>query len=343
MAAEIISTCELPKDSENRLSPTLPQFGYGKIIMWTLAFQLAWSWNSLKNIVIQGSLPGPDDFMRLMQVRSLLAGQSWFDSTAYRMLTPAGADIHWSRLIDAPIASLIYLLSPIFGQQLAERLTVIIWPTLLLVLTVIIITKICDSLFSKYNRLLPLFFTVLCVSSLAQFLPGRIDHHNVQILLYAAILWCLVNWQKPLANVLAGLIIPLSISIGLDVLAFFVLFMAWFGLEWVIGFDKDGKALRRFALALAVATLLFYPLNIAPSQWFSANCDANSMVYVSAQISIAAAMMVMSFASPFLNANSTPNDSGNPAGSGNGTRNALWSYTIFNLSPMYRRSLCWGQ
>ena len=85
---------------------------FGKIIFWTLAFQLAWNWNSLKNIFTQGTLQGPDDFMRLVQVRALLSGQPWYDLTAYRMFLPSGADIHWSRLIDAPLAGLIYTLSP---------------------------------------------------------------------------------------------------------------------------------------------------------------------------------------------------------------------------------------
>jgi len=160
-------------------------------------------------------------------------------------------------------------------------------------------------LFSRYNRLLPVFFTVLCVSSLTQFLPGRIDHHNVQILLYVGLLWCLVNWQKPHANIIAGLIIPLSISIGLDVLAFFILLMAWFGMEWAFGFDKNGKSLRRFALSLAIATVVLYPINISPSQWFAAHCDANSLVFLSAQLMIAFSMLVMSASSSLLSGGTT--------------------------------------
>ncbi len=278
-----------------------PHFGFGKIIMWTLLFQLAWSWNTLKNIIQQGEMPGPDDFMRLNQVRSLLDGQSWYDSIAYRMLPPAGADIHWSRIIDGPIAALITLLSPLFGQQLAERITTILWPTILLVLTILVITKICDSLFTRYNRLLPVLFTVLCVSSLEQFVPGRIDHHNVQILIYVSLLWCLVNWQSPNANIFAGLLIPLSISIGLDVMLFIILFMAWFGIQWVLDIDKSGKSLRRFAGALFAFALLLYPLNIAPSQWLVAQCDANSPVYLLALLLISSAMLIMSTAGNKLN------------------------------------------
>jgi len=289
-----------PKFSQNKNQAAAPQYGFGKIIMWTILFQLAWSWGSLKMIITQGLMQGPDDFMRLYQVRSFLSGQAWFDTTAYRMLQPAGADIHWSRLVDVPIAGLIYFFNLMFDQQMAERITTIVWPTILLVATVLVITKICDSLFSNYNRLLPVFFTVLCISSLAQFVPGRIDHHNVQILLYAGILWCLVNWEKPTANILAGIIIPFSISIGLDVFIFFILFMAWFGMEWVLGSDQKGVALRRFSLVLAIATLVFYPINIAPANWFDVYCDANSIVFFTAQMLIAGSMLVMSYVSPFL-------------------------------------------
>ena len=156
-------------------------------------------------IVGEGRLPGPDDFMRLIQVRGLIAGQGWFETTAMRMLPPAGADIHWSRLIDAPLAGLIQLLTPVLGVSLAERVTTIIWPSLLLVATALVIAAICERLFDRANRLLAVFFTVLCVSALAQYVPGRIDHHNVQILLFTCMLWAVVNWDRAIANVTAGL------------------------------------------------------------------------------------------------------------------------------------------
>jgi hypothetical protein len=41
--------------------------------------------------------------MRLVEVRDLIAGQGWFDLTQHR-LDPPGVSIHWSRVIDAPLA-----------------------------------------------------------------------------------------------------------------------------------------------------------------------------------------------------------------------------------------------
>ena len=79
--------------------------------------------------------------------------------------------------------------------------------------------------------------------------------------------------------------------------------MAWFALEWVFGLDKNGKALGRFGLGLAVATLLLYAINMDMNDWFVARCDANSALYVSAQLMIAVSMLIMSTASPYLSAN----------------------------------------
>ena len=45
-----------------------------------------------------------DDNMRIMQVRALLNGQGWYDLRQYRLNPPTGANIHWSRLVDLPIA-----------------------------------------------------------------------------------------------------------------------------------------------------------------------------------------------------------------------------------------------
>ena len=51
------------------------------------------------------ALGDTDDNMRIMQVRALLHGQGWYDLRQYRLDPPWGANIHWSRLVDLPIAA----------------------------------------------------------------------------------------------------------------------------------------------------------------------------------------------------------------------------------------------
>ena len=83
---------------------------------------------------IYGGMPlvnDTDDAMRLVEVRDLLAGQGWYDLTQHRLDAPYGASMHWSRLIDAPIAGLILLLRPLLGVG-AETAAAYVWPLLML-------------------------------------------------------------------------------------------------------------------------------------------------------------------------------------------------------------------
>src|SRR3546814_17885786 len=76
--------------------------------------------------------PADTDYaMRMAQVRDLLAGQGWWDLAQYRV-NPAGGGVlmHWSRIVDAPLAAGILLLKPLVGQAMAERIVMALWPPL---------------------------------------------------------------------------------------------------------------------------------------------------------------------------------------------------------------------
>ena len=98
------------------------------LLVW-LSF-CAWfiydGWNQIRWF----GLGDTDDNMRIMQVRGLLHGQGWYDLRNYRLNPPFGANIHWSRLVDLPIAGLILGLRPFLGGAAAERWAVSIAPLL---------------------------------------------------------------------------------------------------------------------------------------------------------------------------------------------------------------------
>ena len=63
-----------------------------------------------------------DGAMRLAgALRDLLAGQSWFDAAQHRMDVPFGLAMHWSRLVDAPLAAIVLALRPFVGAHAAEN------------------------------------------------------------------------------------------------------------------------------------------------------------------------------------------------------------------------------
>jgi hypothetical protein len=263
-----------------------------KIVLWTVLFQLAWFWRKIPLLMGEGAMPDTDDFQRLAQVRSWMAGQGWFDLVNHRMDPPTGADMHWSRLVDIPIAALTAFFDLFASTLVAERLTAIVWPTTLLVLTVLVVLAICRRLDPKANPLLALLFTVTCITALTEFMPGRIDHHGLQILLFCLMLLGLVA-ASARGALLTGAAIAASVSIGLDAIFIIAFLLGWAVIEWIAGKDGDGRRLTAMATGLAGAAIPLFLINIAPSQWLAPRCDANSAFYVAALLLAAASYVLL--------------------------------------------------
>lgn len=75
-----------------------------------------------RTLLVQGD---NDDIMRWMSVKAWLAGQSWFDMTQYRVEPPEGLSMHWSRYLDAALASFYSLLALALSPEAAERWTLV--------------------------------------------------------------------------------------------------------------------------------------------------------------------------------------------------------------------------
>ncbi|MCG6857050.1 MAG: hypothetical protein LJE67_03195 [Salaquimonas sp.] len=282
-------------------APASVDASWQRIVAWTLLFQLAWYWRKLPVIFNEGALPDTDDFVRLMEVRNWMGGQGWYDLFQHRMDPPFGADIHWSRLVDLPIAGLIYLFNLFTDTVTAERLASMVWPTVLLVLTVLVVTAICRALADRFNPLLAVLFTVMCFTALTEFQPGRLDHHGVQILLFCLALLGIVRGGTWWGHMLAGAAMAASISVGLDAILLIVAMLGWLGIEWALARDPEGRGLLRTAAGLVLAAVSLYVLNFPPSQWLAARCDANSLVYFGALMGIAGAFTLLALGSPKMN------------------------------------------
>ncbi|MEO6841788.1 MAG: hypothetical protein ABI192_13595 [Bradyrhizobium sp.] len=198
-----------------------------------------------------------DDAMRLVEVRDLINGQGWFDLQQYR-LNPPGVLMHWSRVIDFPLAISILTLKPLVGMYRAESVTLFAWPLLLFGVGLASILAIArrmsyDALTSQVGALI---LAMLAKPALVHFRPGAIDHHNAQIdLLLILILFTLQIERSAFKAALAGLAASLSLAIGVEMLPpIAAICVAVAGL-----FVWRGAAVARqvaaFAIALAASSL----------------------------------------------------------------------------------------
>jgi hypothetical protein len=238
-------------------------------------------------------LADTDDAMRLVVVRDLLGGQGWYDNIQHRMNTPLGAEMHWSRLADLPLAGLVLLLRPFLGT-LAETVAAFALPLLLLLPLLWLSARIAIALAGREAVLPALILPALSLSVLGEFTPGRIDHHSMQILLLLTMLWCAIEaLSRPRFALGAGLAAATATAIGIEGLPGVAAVVLAFGLMWVVRPER-ADALRLFGGGLGGGTVLHALVALPPDRWLVPACDALSLTYVVAAGAVGAAFVILS-------------------------------------------------
>jgi hypothetical protein len=193
----------------------------------------------------------PDDFMRLMQVRDLIDGQAWYDVRQYRIGAPDGADMHWSRIVDVPIAALILLFGTVLPQAQAEMVALVLVPSLYLLATMVLLWKVMQRLDLPVPAILAgLLILPLFPLLPHNFSPFRIDHHTPQALCALANLLVLLHAPSRKAALAGGVIAAVWLCISLEGLVQVAMFAGIYGLRYLILRDRS---LGWFLLALAIA------------------------------------------------------------------------------------------
>lgn len=215
-----------------------------------------------------------DDTMRLIQVRDLMNGQNWFDLMQYR-LGAEGTPMHWSRLIDVPIAALIGFFSIFTSSDWAEAITMVLWPLLLIGPTLCAIYIASIRFGGEFAGIFGLIFGAIAIVSSEKFDPGSLDHHNVQLMLTAVTLMAMMASKNTIKNgVIAGSACALSLSIGFETMLFVFSVSVSAALIFVL-YGPDGRNRTvgftgGFILTLAIAFIVVRP-DLTSTTF---NCDA---------------------------------------------------------------------
>jgi len=237
-----------------------------------------------------------DDNMRISQVRALLHGQDWFDLRQYRLNPPFGANIHWSRLVDLPLAGLILLFRPWVGGAGAERIAVAVAPLLPYLLLLFGVALTARRLIHPAAFVLAFIALFSAGSTNGMFMPTRIDHHGWQLALLSIAVAGLADPKRARGGATLGLATALSLSIGLELLIYLALAGAATVLLWID--DRDEKRrLAAYAVTLAGGTALGF-LAFASYANRLAVCDALSPVWLSDALLGGALLFGLAWLSP---------------------------------------------
>lgn len=221
-----------------------------------------------------------DDHMRLVEVRDLLAGQGWFDLQQYRVAPPEGIAMHWSRLVDLPLASMIALLSFFMSRESAEWVVSAFWPAFLFLPALVICAWIAKRLAGEMAALAAVLLVAVSIPALVHFRPGALDHHGIQIvLMLAACAGAMPNMRR-FSAISGGIACAASIAVGLEMLPAIVALLAGIGLRWLIEGKVAARNVSDFGLAFGAGTAAFMALTMTPSHWFAPVCDQISAAWV---------------------------------------------------------------
>lgn len=234
--------------------------------------------------VMTQSTVDPDDALRLVQVRDLLHGQGWWDVSQHRINPLGGGGLmHWSRIVDAPLALGITVLTPLLGQAMAESAVMALWPLILLAPLFWIVTRTGAALGERHIAMLAPLLLASNQLILFQFAPMRIDHHGWQIALAGALLLLAILPARRLYGVAAGLAAAAYLAISLEALPATVLFAAVMAAEWLwTGTVAARQRLIAYLVTLFAAALALQWVTRGPAGLSATWCDALSFPYLGA-------------------------------------------------------------
>lgn len=226
-----------------------------------------------------------DDIMRLLQVRDWLGGQGWFDTSQHRLNAPYGSTMHWSRLVDVPLAFVIVLLSPLVGAGAAEHAAAIIVPLATLWLVVMLIGRIAWRLHDEEATGLACLAAALAAPLLHQMQPMRIDHHGWQIVCFMTAVNAMMARDPRRGGWVVGLALAFWLNISPEALPMVVAIGAILFARWLRSWsERQWLVAMLQSLAVSSGALYLVTHGLTPSLPM---CDAMAPAHVVALLVVA--------------------------------------------------------
>lgn len=246
-----------------------------------------------------GQLANNDDYSRMVRVFDLLDGKNHPANWQPR-IGPEGAELNWSRLVDWPLAGIEWVLEKFMYRYDAAVWTATIWPAALLLVF----------FFAAYHLVLPfagiqaaLISTISCLllwADLRQFIPGRIDHHMVQILLmlfaFGGLTRSYLAPEKLKNAVISGLCFAVGLSIGVDVIPWLVLGSMLLGLLWLQNGAKYEAPAFIFGASVFVGSVALHILIPPYDHLLTPSCETISPIFIGMTSTVCAFFAALKYA-----------------------------------------------
>lgn len=227
-----------------------------------------------------------DDRLRELQIRFLLSEKgSWYDPALPFIAMPDPYLSPWSRLVDLPYVVIAKALSFVMPAGQALQAAFWIWPLVMLVVFSMLVTSLVTRLLDgaalppRMRMIAFALMTMVMAIAILEFVPGRIDHHNVQILCLLAIALGVCWWDRA-GGALIGLACTASLIVGLEGLPFVALAYAALVGAFVVDVRGARAVLSAASLGMFAATVFGAVAFLGVPGTLSVQCDAFSAPYI---------------------------------------------------------------
>ena len=259
------------------------------LFLGTCAYFVHYKWGQIYWL----ALGDTDDNLRFAQVKAWLEGQSWFDLRQHKLAPPEGLNVHWSRIVDLPLAALLLIFEPIFGPFTAARIATAVAP--MLALGPALFAMILAVRRLVHPRAYPIAFAILIFAQTCLFMwmPLRVDHHGWQLAMLMLVVAGLADPDRRRGGLTAGLATAVSFGIGLELIPMLAIAGASIALRWV--WDRAAaERLSAYAISLGGGCALAFAA-FASNDNRQLVCDVLSPVYLSSLLLAAALLLGLSF------------------------------------------------
>lgn len=224
-----------------------------------------------------------DNYMRYVQFTSWLEVGNWYLQPMPDFNPQDGVLIHWSRLPDIPLAATSLLFMEFLEPATAHAIAMSVVPLFYLLLLAILGFAYCDQYLGKEQRFVATLF-ILLSPLITKFLPGSIDHHNVQLVFVVAFLLFSPithqQFQERWRAYLQGLVVALSLWTGLENFILWVLYLGVYTLHAIWCDSSRVSHLRRLCFTVFGLGLVLMLINRPISEFFYPRYDAISLPFV---------------------------------------------------------------
>ncbi|WP_382237730.1 hypothetical protein [Hansschlegelia quercus] len=245
--------------------------GAGIVVLIWAIFALASAVPEFSSVVEKMST---DDAMRLVEVRDWLGGQGWFDLTQRRLNPPDGVIMHWSRLIDLPIALLLKLFGLAMPGDRALAATLTLWPLILLLPALLAVASASRTLAGDRAGAIGALLLVASPAVTRCFAPGALDHHGAQIALALILLACALKLERSKkAAIGAGCAAAAMTGIGMETAPHVAVCATMIALRWALVGEGLARGAALFGATFAGGTVVVALTTLSVESWLARVCD----------------------------------------------------------------------